>query len=127
MVSPGLTQQQSKDELACDVALDLIAAYRRKGAKIIIFDHLFTDPILLDSFIERSGCLTRVFYLSASPDVLKSRIQKRGRPQVDWEITQTAKVENLQRTALSGGSLGTEIKTDDLSPEQVVERIKNLL
>jgi thymidylate kinase len=126
-VSSNLIQQRSRNELAIDVALDLITSFRRKGANTIVFDRLFVDPALLDSFISRAGLPVRIFYLSASPETIASRIQSRARPHAPRELTEAPEIEKTQRASFSQAQLGFEINTDGLTPEDVVERIKKQL
>jgi deoxyadenosine/deoxycytidine kinase len=126
-VSPELFQGSSRKAFALEVALDLVSAFRKRNAKTIVFDQLFVDPELYDSFVWRVGGPVQSFYLSASPEVIRSRIQQRGRPQVEREMAEAQEVEKTQRTLLGAARLGTEINTDELSPERVVGLIQKRL
>ncbi|OFZ21043.1 MAG: hypothetical protein A2X94_06845 [Bdellovibrionales bacterium GWB1_55_8] len=123
-VSDNLIATQSRQKLALNVACDLISAYRRLGARTIVFDSLFLSPDLMEDFIQRVGEPARVFYLSAETRSLSARILKRGRPQAEREVSETQEVERNQRGRFLNGALGFEIKTDNMSPDEIADLIK---
>lgn len=126
-VSQELLVNQSRQQFSLEIGLDLISSFRRKGAKIIVYDYLFVDPALMTDFISKIGAPVKTFYLSASQEAVASRIKQRGRPQAEKELTDSTKVENIQRSSFTIDNLGIEINTDNKNPEEIVELIINHL
>ncbi len=106
------------------VGIDLISTHWKNGVKVIVFDMFFNDPQKLDWFIAQTALEAHVFYLSASEEELANRIRKRARPRAESDILDSKRLR-LNQDRMK--NRGIEIDTNDKTPEEITEKIKNLI
>ncbi len=104
----------------------LVGFHQKNGYSNFVINYVFESPNSLTALLERLNPLDpsiHTYWLTCEEEEQAKRIRGRHSPDLEWELTRSVELAQIQAQAARQGFIGIEVDTTGLSSREVAEKI----